>query len=227
MTNTSTDGVRYVTANQAVEYIAPHAGSRYQARLIIADAMHSGELTTTADTMWYIEDIDPADEWNEITKGAKIAATDVELPSDYWMSSGQWPAETRHWRWKEGNFLLNTSETPFDPFYGEALGNVQFDHTQVAALVGKTDRTGAGGRQPDRKRWSRFWVNFLYDCAGDLFDWTQFENKNQLKQAMLASSPTLFAESNLDDAVNAAWEGLVVRCARERLASDRARVSGE
>jgi hypothetical protein len=220
-------GVPYVTANDAVSYIAGHVGSRYQARLLIADALHCGDIITTADKIWSVSDIDPTDDWGELISGAELLYENVELPADYWMASSRWPEETRHWRWKEGNFLLNISDADVDPFIGEALENVQFDHRQVMALVGKTERSGAGGRKPDVERWAMFWTNFLYDCTNDFFDWTKFENKRQLKLAMLASSPSLFADSAVDKAVDVAWNGLVLRYSRERLDMIHARVSEE
>lgn len=220
-------GVPYIAANDAVSYIAGHVGSRYQARVLIADAMHCGDIITTADKVWYVRDIDPTDDWAELVKGAELLYENVELPADYWTASPRWPEETRHWRWKEGKFLINASEADVDPFFGEALENVQFDYREVMAIVGKTERSGAGGRKPNVKKWGIFWANFLYDCTNDFFDWTQFENKNQLKKAMLGSSPSLFADSAVNDAVDAAWEGLVLRYARERLEMIHARVSEE
>lgn len=220
-------GVPYIAANDAVSYIAGHVGSRYQARVLIADAMHCGDIITTADKVWYVRDIDPTDDWAELVKGAELLYENVELPSDYWTASPRWPEETRHWRWKEGNFLINASEADVDPFFGEALEKVQFDYREVMAIVGKTERSGGGGRKPNVKKWGIFWANFLYDCTNDFFDWTQFENKNQLKKAMLGSSPSLFADSAVNDAVDAAWEGLVLRYARERLEMIHARVSEE
>lgn len=217
-----------MTAQDALEYIADHTGSKFQARSTIIDAMHAGDLTTTARKMWYVSDIDPTDEWCEITKKAQLEFEEIELPSDFWTASCQWPEETRHWRWKEGNFLLNASEADVDPFYGQALEGVEFDFREVMKLVGKSERSGAGGRKPDKERWAKFWINFLYDVSADLFDWGQFENKKQLKQAMMRGrNRDIFAPNNIDFAVDLAWTELVERSRLEDTGTKRNRVGDE
>jgi len=92
----------------------------------------------------------------------KVFAKNVELPADYWHGSHQWPAETRHWRWNEGNFLLDRGENPADIFWGDALENVWFEETQLERLIGKSSRAGVGGRKFDKERWADFWLNIIY-----------------------------------------------------------------
>lgn len=213
------NGDQLLSPSEAVRRIAEHVGSQFQARQIIADALHSGDLVASADAIWEISDIDPTDPWPTLLENATSLGSDVELQPDSWQASYCWPEEVRYWRWKEGNFLVNLSENPIEMFSGIALENVSLERRAVMSLVGRTDRTGSGGRKVDKERWSEFWINFLYDCAGDLCDWSQFENKHQLKQAMLGSSPDLFADSNVEPKiVDLAWNGLVARQARERLA---------
>lgn len=202
--------------DEAVEYISAHAGNRYQARLMIADALHSGDLICYAEKVWEASDIDPTHPWETITSDAKLIGEDVEVSSSTWKSSFCWPDETRYWDWRSGNLLINVSEDPIEFFYALLLQNVQFDRKSVMALIGRTERTGAGGPKPDKVKWANFWINFLADCTGDHFDWTQFETKRQLKQAMLGSSPDLFSDSNVDFAVDLAWERLVLQQSRER-----------
>ena len=161
MSDDSQEGVCYITVPDAVEYLAQHVGGKYQARNLIIDAMHSGDLITTADTIWVINDADPTEEWEIIIKDAEVWATNVELSPEYWQSSYQWPAETRHWRWNNGNLLLDRSESTIDPFYGDALGNVQFELTQIERLTGKSSRAGIGGRKFDKELWAEFWLNII------------------------------------------------------------------
>lgn len=217
MASKSEGGIVYVTANEAVEYLAPHLGGRYQARTAIADAMHSGDLITTADTVWVITDADPTDDWVDVIKDAEVWVTNVELPADYWHGSYQWPSETRHWRWKEGNFLLNRSDTPMDPFTGDALGNVQFDQREVELLIGRPSRAGIGGRKFDKDKWAEFWINIIYETSGKDFEWDKFQSKNSLKNFMLDTcNEDLFADSSVAYAVDLAWERLVQQAARDR-----------
>jgi hypothetical protein len=217
MAKESDEGVFYITANEAVEYLAQHVGGKYQARSLIIDAMHSGDLITTADTMWVIEDADPTDPWDEIIKDASVFATDFGLPADYWHGSYQWPSETRHWRWREGNFLLNRSETPMDPFTGDALGNVQFEEAQVERLVGKSSRAGIGGRKFDKEKWAEFWLNIIYTSGREQKDWSKFPSRNALKNYMLQEcNDGEFADSTIAFAVEMAWEKLVERTLRDR-----------
>lgn len=162
MTDYKNKGSSYVTAPESVDYLAQHVGGRYQARTLIIDAMHSGDLTTTCDTLWTINKANPTDEWERITRMGKVFAKNVELPADYWHGSHQWPAETRHWRWNEGNFLLDRGENPADIFWGDALENVWFEETQLERLIGKSSRAGVGGRKFDKERWADFWLNIIY-----------------------------------------------------------------
>jgi hypothetical protein len=217
MAKESQESILYITANEAVAYLAQHVGGKYQARTLIIDAMHSGDLITTADTMWVIDDADPTDPWDEIIKDASVFATDFELPSDYWHASYQWPSETRHWRWKEGNFLLNRSDTPMDPFTGDALGNVQFEQAQVERLIGKSSRAGIGGRKFDKDKWAEFWINILYATSAKTFAWDDFKSKNALKQFMLDEcNEDMFADSSISFAVDLAWDRLSKRVEREK-----------
>lgn len=217
MASTSEDGIVYVTANEAVEYLAPYLGGRYQARTAIADAMHSGDLITTADTVWVLTDADPTDDWVDVIKDAEVWVTNVELPADYWHGSYQWPSETRHWRWKEGNFLLDRSDTPMDPFTGDALGNVQFEQREIERLIGRPSRAGIGGRKFDKDKWAEFWINIIYETSGKNLEWDKFQSKNSLKNFMLDTcNEDLFADSSVAYAVDLAWERLVQRAARDR-----------
>ncbi len=213
----SEDGIIYVTANEAVEYLAPHLGGKYQARTAIADAMHNGDLITTADSVWVLTDTDPTEDWADIIKGAEAWATDVELPSNYWHGSYQWPSETRHWRWKEGNFLLNRSDTLLDAFTGDALVNVQFDQREVELLIGRSSRAGVGGRKFDKDKWAEFWINVIYETSAKHFEWDKFPSKNALKNFISdRCNEDMFADSSVAFAVDLAWEGLVKRAERER-----------
>ena len=218
MPNNQPDDADLLTPLESVARVAQYAGSHYQARALLADALHSGELIAVANRVLQINDIDPTDPWEILVKNAFVLGEDVELEPQSWRASYCWPDEVRYWRWKEGNLLLNTSDSPLDFFGGVALEGVRFDRRTVLNLIGRTDRTGVGGRKLDKKSWSHFWVNFLYDCAGDLFDWTRFENRNQLRQAMLAANPyPAFSDGNVGpEIVDIAWDGLVARSARER-----------
>lgn len=207
-----------ITPTEASTAIIPHiGGSRQQARALIADALHEGDLVAVAANVWEVWDIDPTDPWENLKSDAKHLLADAEIGPDSWRGSFCWPDETRYWHWKEGNFLINFSEEPLELFGGLMLEDVRFNRPAVLALVGKTDRTGIGGRKSDRAKWADFWVRFLYDCCGDRMDFQIFQNRHQLKQAMLASNPDTFADSNIDFAVSIAWEQLVLRQARERL----------
>ncbi len=73
-----------------------------------------------------------------------------------------------------------------------------------------------------------FWINVLWDFS-DGFDWTQFGSPYELKQAFLSANEdaanepgargkkTMFADSNIDFAVELAWKHLVKRAARESI----------
>ncbi len=54
MKESQNEGVCYVSAGDAVDYLAQHVGGTYQARTLIIDAMHSGDLVTRCDTLWEI-----------------------------------------------------------------------------------------------------------------------------------------------------------------------------
>lgn len=217
MSDDSQEGVCYITVPDAVEYLAQHVGGKYQARNLIIDAMHSGDLITTADTIWVINDADPTEEWEIIIKDAEVWATNVELSPEYWQSSYQWPAETRHWRWNNGNLLLDRSESTIDPFYGDALGNVQFELTQIERLTGKSSRAGIGGRKFDKELWAEFWLNIIYRSGVDKKDWTKFASRNALKNYMLDEcNDGEFAASSVAYAVDLAWTKLVERARHDR-----------
>jgi hypothetical protein len=212
MPDDSQEGVCYITVPDAVEYLAQHVGGKYQARTLIIDAMHSGDLITTADTIWVINDADPTEPWDTIVKDAEIWVSNVELPPEYWQDSYQWPAETRHWRWNEGNFVLDRSESALDPFYGDALGNVQFELTQIERLTGKSSRAGVGGRKFEKERWADFWLNVIYQSGVDKKDWSKFASRNALKNYMLDEcNDGEFADSTVAYAVDLAWTKLVER----------------
>jgi hypothetical protein len=87
MTDHKNRGTSYISAPEAVDYLAQHVGGRYQARTLIIDAMHSGDLITTCDTLWSLKKANPTDEWERITRLGKVSATNVELPADYWHGS--------------------------------------------------------------------------------------------------------------------------------------------
>lgn len=211
------NGNFYVRVPDAVEYLAKHVGGRHQARALIIDAMHSGDLTTTCDKIYTLDEADPTERWEDIIKDAKASFSNIELEPDYWHLSCQWPSETRHWRWNEGNFILDKRETPVEPFYGDALENVHFEMFQLEKLTGKSSRAGVGGRKLDKERWAEFWLNIIYQSGVDKMDWTKFQSRNALKEYMLDQcNEDAFADSSVAYAVDLAWDKLVERSRQDR-----------
>lgn len=212
-----------ISASSAIGLISNFAGNDYQAKLVIADGLYAGKVTAVAANVWQRTaggDLSVAS-WSSLTAAAKKIGSDVEVGPTSWKASFRWPEEVRFWNWETGNFVVCASdENDYQPtrIY---LENVRFRRSEVTALVGRTDRSGAGGRKSDRQRWAEFWTRILRKINEQKpgFDWTQFNSERELKAFMHSASNEIFSDNAIDAEVKAVWVDVVLRQAAANRAS--------
>ncbi|MFS0770797.1 hypothetical protein [Sphingomonas sp. 1P08PE] len=224
-----------ISPREAIAKIIHYVGSELEAKQVLADGLRSGKARLVAAYMWETDVGDVQDEWVPRRRKGFDYDEDVEIHSSYFTASMQWPKELLDWRWDNAEFVVYN--TPgHDPKLNRCyFKGVRFVEEDVLKLVGRSGRSG--GPKSDRERWAMFWINVLWDFTGANYDWTQYETPYELKQALLSANEdaanepgvrgdkTMFADSNIDFAVELAWKHLVLRSAREAIRADLASVS--
>ncbi len=224
-----------ISPNDAIAKIIHYVGSELQAKEVLADGLRSGKARLVAAYMWGTDVGDVQDEWIPRQRKSFDYDEDVEIHASYFTSSMQWPRDMLDWRWDDAEFVVYYTPEHALKINRCYFKGVRFVEEDVLKLVGRSSRSG--GRKSDRQRWAMFWINVLWDFTGGNYDWTQYETPYELKQALLSANEdaanepgargdkTMFADSNIDFAVELAWNHLVLRAARESIRANLASVS--
>lgn len=222
----------YIKPQVALDLIVHYAGSEYQAKNIISDALRSGKINCMAQYVWRSDRADIREEWKPVRCKNYEFWKDQHFTGAMFAESLQWPKDTTFWKWEKAEFVILMSDEFSDRQIYLFMKNIRLLKSDVLGLVGRSSRSG--GPKSDRERWALFWINILYDFTKNNFDWTVFDSPQDLKNAFVASNDSAeavhttkgpFNENNIDFAVEIAWEHLVKRAAGSRLRADgRARV---
>lgn len=226
MAKDTDDGL--MSPTEAIGEILHYAGSEFAAKQVLADGLRSGKLRIVADHVWETDVGDINEDWIPRRHGDRIYHENVELEPGFLSSSVQWPRDLAYWRWDKGEFVIIISpDDEWGRFSRVYIQGALLVRHEVMALVGRSSRSG--GPKSDRERWAMFWINVLWDFTGEDFDWTQYGSPSELKIAFLSANEdaanepgargrkTMFADSNIDFAVELAWKHLVKRAAREAI----------
>jgi hypothetical protein len=210
-----------VTPQAALDLIFPLVGTEVLAKEVIADGLRSGRVRCDAKFVWGSSTGDLRNEWLPRKHPSYIYGEDVELMPDFWRESQQWPTELAHWRWDNGEFVLFVSNIDEDRLHRTYLKGVVMDRRDILALVRRRTRAGVGGKTPDRERWAAFWTAVLFKATGDTFDWTQFDDPQELKAKLIEGSEDGWSDgvpsdcswhaNNFDNVLPVIWDGLVKR----------------
>lgn len=196
----------WVPAMEAAKQLAAKFGGISRAQQAIATALREGLLSAGAEECAYLDD-----DGNPVDKEA-TSGQPIEIPTEDWWRSDNWPADLMRWGWGIGWFEVRGEDAEDDRTYiGVTFRTDELDRLDPSnPVLLEVQATAVVRRGPKAQanKWGALIGAFLELDRQNKLNVTDFEGIGDLLRAVEDAVPPdlMFSDRTIDGVLGYVWE---------------------